>query len=406
MAGGKVFFQGSADGHVAENTIRVQGRLGESNVSGAFIGLMAMLAGAAAVSGPRAVTVDQLGQALAHDAGKPDAEIAAELAGVRLTERMGAAQLSEMSAGLPGERSKEELRILADSAAWLNPPEAPTAAKAAPPRPEDLHQMLALLVKYVNTMQHQLPNFLATRSTTAFEDRPQTDEVDQMGTRSLGYLPMRQVGWSSSAVAYVDGSETVLIKKTVTRGEGVHGLQTAGEFGPFQRITLADAIKGRMTWARWEAGSDGMEAVFEYKVPKGDSHYVVQFCCTSAYVNGPVASRLYFGQPGYHGEIAFEPSSGTIHRITLMADQPPGELVEKAAMVVEYGPAQIAGKTVILPLRSIALLGAHATPPAEGMHLASDLGPVKTYLNETLFEDYHQFRGEMRILPGMVLEEK
>ena len=363
------------------------------------------MAGAAAGPAPRAVTVEQVAQELSRDAGKPDAVLAAELRGMRLTERLGTSRFEQLSAGLPGEQSKEELRILADSAAWLESPADAISPKPAPSSAE-LHQMLSGLVDYVNTMQHQLPNFLATRATTAFEDRPQSDVVDQMGTGSRGYLPLHPVGWSSSAVAYVDGSETVLKKNAVSKGEGVHGLETAGEFGPFQRITLADATKGRITWARWEADIDGIEAVFDYVVPRKSSHYVVQFCCTGGDVTGLVASRIYFGKPGYHGEIAFDPKNGEIRRITLVADQPPGELVEKAAMVVEYGPVQIAGRTVIVPTRSIALLGAHATPPAEGLHMASDLGPLKTYLNDTVFEDYHQFRGELRILPGFVPESK
>ncbi len=364
-----------------------------------------MLASAAAVSGPRAVTVDQLAQALAQDAGKPDADVAAELGEMRLTERMGGDRLAQLSAGLPGERSKYELRILADSAAWLDPPADAISARAAP-SPAELRQMLSKLADYVSTMQHQLPNFLATRSTTAFEDRPQSDVMDELGTNIRGYLPLHRVGWSSNEVAYMDGSETVLTKKAVTKGEGVHGLETAGEFRPFQRITLSDAIKGRITWARWEQGSDGIDAVFDYEVPRKSSHYVVQFCCAPGDATEVVASRIYFGQPGYHGEIAFDPANGAIRRITLQADLQPWELVDKAAMMVEYGSVQIAGKAVILPTRSIALLCAHATPPAQGMHLASDLGPLKTYLNDTVFEDYHQFRGEMRILPGFVPESK
>lgn len=326
-------------------------------------------------------------------------------AGCGLRNGWGDTGLPKLSAGLPGERSKSELRILADSAAWLGPP-ADTIPPKAAPEPAELHQMLTQLVDYVSTMQHQLPNFLATRATTAFEDRPQSDVVDQMGTSSRGHLPLHQVGRSSSEVAYVDGSETVLTKKAMTRGDGVQGLETAGEFGPFQRITLADAIKGKITWARWEQGSDGIDAVLDYEVPRKSSHYVVQFCCAPGDATEVVASRLYFGQPGYHGEIAFDPANGAIHRITLQADLPPGELVDKAAMVVEYGPVQIAEKAVILPTRSIALLSAHATPPSQGMHLASDLGPLKIYLNDTVFEDYHQFRGELRILPGFVPEGK
>ena len=44
------------------------------------------------------------------------------------------------------------------------------------------------------------------------------------------------------------------------------------------------------------------------------------------------------------------------------------------------------------------MLMAHTSAPPAGMHMASDRGPAKTFLNDVEFGNYHQFRGEMRIL--------
>lgn len=355
------------------------------------------VAAQAAETAKKAVTVEQLVAAVGADAGKPDAAVAEELSGMSLTERLGAATLLKLSAALPGEKSREALEILADSAAWRDPAASAVVARPTPDAAA-LRQMLVEVVGYVNTTLHQLPNFLATRSSTAFEDRPQSDVVDSIGTMSQGYLPMHQVGSTASGITYRDGREEAETKKASTKGAGVHGLVTAGEFGPFQKITVADALKGKITWARWEQDGDRVVAVFHFEVPAPESHYVVQFCCTREDLNESVATHIYKQTAAYHGEIAFDPSSGAIYRISVEGELGQGNQVEKAAMLVEYGPIQIAGKEAILPTRGVALLAAHVSPPAPGMHLASDMGPLKTYINETRFENYHQFRGEMRIV--------
>jgi hypothetical protein len=65
---------------------------------------------------------------------------------------------------------------------------------------------------------------------------------------------------------------------------------------------------------------------------------------------------------------------------------------------VDYAPVKIGAKAVILPVRSVSILKAHTTAPPAGMHMAIYKGPPKTFLNETAFENYRQFRGEMRMI--------
>ncbi len=346
------------------------------------------------------VTVDQLAALIAASNGRSDSELAQELEPLQLAERLSADKLAAMEVRLPGQQSEQRLLILADSSAFLDLPPAEIPQK---PRPDAaaLRQMLVQMVNYVNTTMHQLPNFIATRKTSAFEDRPKEDVQEATAVVSYSYLPLHLVGQSSSDVAFRDGHDTDLTKEKAAKHEAqVHGLLTAGEFGPFPRTVLADALKGKITWSQWEQGSGGIEAVFHYTVPKDDSHYLVQFCCVTEDQSESFATHIYSERAGYHGEIAFDPVTGSILRMTVRADLAPGELIASAGIVVEYGPEQIGARTVVVPARSISLLQAHTTHAPDGMSHPTFSGTPKTFLNDTSFVNYREFRGEVRILAG------
>ena len=122
-------------------------------------------------------------------------------------------------------------------------------------------------------------------------------------------------------------------------------------------------------------------------------------CCVSDDPQG-----IFHKLAGYHGEIAVDPASGAVLRVALEAELTPGDPLTAAAIMVEYGPVDIAGKSVILPLRSVALsqrrieeqVVAGARPAA-----AFDQSPIETLLNEVSFEQYHRLGSEMRIVADL-----
>ena len=344
------------------------------------------------------VTVAQLEQAMAAAQGKPDAEIAQQIAGLELTERLSAAGFARLNAALPGEKARLSLMILADSAVFLNPPDSEIPDKPTPD-PAETRRMLTQIVNYVNTTARQLPNLIAMRNTTGFEDRPQEDIQEATDVVSLSYLPLHVVGKSRVSVTYRDRQE-VVDEKAVKRGPKIGGLVTEGEFGPILSRVVADALKGRITWGRWEQGAGGMEAVFHYAVPGDQSHYNVQFCCVPDGFNsdGSAILRVFNENASYHGNIAFDPANGAILRITMEAEMPTGELVSKAGMMVEYGPVEIGGKSYICPVKSVSILQAHTTQNKGAYSMSNYKGPVKTYLNDVVFDQYRRFGSETRIL--------
>jgi hypothetical protein len=347
------------------------------------------------------VTVGQLQQSLAAARSETDAELAQQISTFELTERLTTPVLAELDASAPGEKSRSALLLLADKSAFLDPPASMTPADPTPD-PAATRQMLVKLVNYVNTTLRQLPNLTTVRETTAFEDRPQEDALEATGVVSYIHLPLHFVGKSSLAVTYRDRKEVVDESATkALKHEGkIGGLVTSGEFGPILSMVLADALKGKIIWARWEQGSSGRQAVFQYTVPDEKSNYYVKFCCiVNAYSGtGQPESQLFNERSSYHGEIAFDPANGSILRMTLQADMPPKGLVSNAGIVMEYSSVEIGGQSYICPTKSVSVLMAH-TAVQQGMQSrAFYQGAAKTFLNDIKYGQYRRFGSEARIV--------
>ena len=364
-----------------------------------FLGFVAVLTLPASAS--RRATVAQLREALAADqvAHRTDAEVADQIGAFELTERLtDTAQRSFAAKLTPGPRSLLALQLLADQSAFLDPPAADIEEKSAPDWATQ-RQIMAKVVNYVTGTVRQLPNFLATRDTTRFEDRPQQD-MDS-------YLPLHFVGRSSAPVVYRDGQEMVDTGKAKgqKRSPGMEGLASWGEFGPILSTVLLDAAQSKLAWSHWEQDAGSEVAVFRYEVPAKKSHYQVQFCCAADEgINqgqpDPMSLHVFHELAGYHGEIAVDPATGAMMRVTVEAELAPGAPLAAAAIMVQYRPVQIGGKSFICPVRSVALARRHVGTDSLDAHPAAalDRSPLKTLLNTVEFAHYHRLGTEMRIL--------
>ncbi len=293
--------------------------------------------------------------------------------------------------------------ILADQSEFLAPPDDEVIKEAAPD-PAATRQMLVKIVNYVNTTVRQLPNLMALRQTTGFEDRPEENIQEATDVVSLSYLPLHFVSASSITVTYRDRKEVVDegADKTLKHNAPVGGLVTSGEFGPILSTVMADALQGKITWARWEKGVSERLAVFHYAVPLEKSNYNVQFCCVAdGYSSSGLPERTVFHQrASYHGEIVFDPVDGSILRLTLEAEMPTGALVPKAGIVIEYGPVTIGERNYICPVKSVSILTAHTAQQVGAISRTNYRGGAKTFLNDVVFGQYRRFGSETRILPG------
>jgi hypothetical protein len=354
------------------------------------IGIVIALAAVLAIPcyGAKRINVAELEQTLASSeaAHQEDATVARQLSAMVLTERLSTARLERLKAGLPGVKSQTALLALADSSAFLNPPATESLAKPEPDQAA-LYRMMASVVNYESTTLQHLPNFIATREITSFERQP-----PQFTLRS------------TSVVTYRNGQEVVETADAKSKNLPQTGLVTHGVFGPILGTVLRDALTGSVRWGRWEAGTNGAVAVILYAVPLEKSHYSVWSSgsvLTSIYNYNPRGDVVSIGDDkdkpvAYHGEIAFDPVSGAILRIAIVADMLPNDSIIRSDIAVEYGSVEIGGKSYICPMRSISLLVEYAS--------ANHNGLPQRLLNDVVYQQYRRFGSEMRILTPDAIE--
>ena len=353
------------------------------------------------------MSIDEMEQLLVKLHGKPDGKVAGELEDAQLTERVNPARLARWEADFPGKRTQEELMKLADKSAFLNPP-ASDVLRDPPPDEDTQRQMLEHAVEYIKTTITRLPNFYATRETTHFEDTPSQEAVSRIGNNPTGtgmramrapgiavamtdYKSLRSTATYSAMVRYQDGyevheSEAV---KGIKEYQTAVGLTTGGEFGPILEVVMGDAMRGQVKWAHWEQGASEPVAVFSYSVAADQSSYLVGIPA------GPKIDQIY---PGYHGEMAIDPATGEILRMSMAADLPPPFEMMQTAILVEYGAVMIGDRTYICPTHGVAyskvpVAGAAAEPQGSKV-------TVQTQLNDVAFTQYHLFSAEAHIVSG------
>ena len=341
------------------------------------------------------VTVEQLEQVLAADHGDRDADVAQQLSGLELTERLDGARLVSWAAALRGKGSRQALTALADASAFLDPPRSEISADA-PPDATAQQRMISLAAEYLNKTIPKLPNFVATRTTIRFQESAQFNE----GSTTVHYEPLRVADSFKETVLYRDGSEVADSGAAQRRKQKAKdpSLITYGTFGPalgFARDAIA--VPSDLTWGRWERGANGPRAIFRYRIPAEKSLYQVWGCCLPDGDGTGGFQRL----AGYHGEIAIDPTSGAILRLEAEADLKGFTPVVRSDIVVEYGPVVIGGKPYVCPVRSVSLMRMRSVAnPMEWDEGFRTYGPYVTMLNDITYENYHLFRAESHLLTG------
>ena len=358
------------------------------------------------------VTVDQLNRVVVSSHGKSDGKIADRLFGLELTERLSNAKLADFLATLPGPKSRRALVALADKATFLDPPRAEIPTQPAPSL-EQQREIMARAIDYIKTTLRLLPNLFASRDTISFQGTPAELEKGDVSAPSGTFIPaqpLHPVSRSTRIVTYRDGQE---IAETPAEAQGaaasgVTGLTTFGEFGPILIAIFSDLPQGKLAWSHWEQGAADPVAVFHFQVPVGTSHYQVKFCC--------IGGRIFQHSPAYHGEVTIDPSTGTILRLTLISDLSKADPIAKAELMVEYGPIELGGQKYFCPIKSISVsvapMQVRPQKPFSGGVVPSTRGAVQievqdnsradelsqTMLNEVVFNQYHLFHSESRIL--------
>ena len=348
-------------------------------------------------SATQRVSVEQLERILTESRSLPDADLAAKLSDLLLTERFTSTRLAHWQTNVPGERSQRALYGLADRSAFHEPPAADVPVTTEPSVDEQ-RKIMGLAATYVSKTIPQLPRFFATRTTTHFK----TASGSASDPSSLEANSLDAIRITRAKIMYRDGEEVVepgpvKVDKTRTPTEG---LKTWGAFGPILGLVLVDAAQNKLAWSHWEQGPDGNIAVFRYSVTKDKSHYEVRYCCVASAFG--LESNSFQQMSAYRGEISVDPKTGVIVRLTLEAELSASDPISRAAIAVEYGPVELGGASYICPARSVSLSVANTlkqVQDAEGRSFPTN-GPPQMLLNHMAFDQYHLFRSESRVLSG------
>jgi len=329
-----------------------------------------------------------------------DDDVAHRLSAMVLTERVDSLQLPSLETECPGKKCRRALLALVDQSAFVESPASQSSPSEEPSQTEQ-KEIMAKFLDFVERMNHQMPNFIATRTTSWFEDWPNGVQIGP--TIAVRTVPLDFLGQTHTTITYRHGRESVSEEKAPEGGRGSrnpHVLSSWGLFGPMLTTVILDASKSELRWDRWQKNGAQRLAVFRFVVPMAQSTYEVNFCCI------PLAAGIMVPLDrvsAYHGEFAVNPDDGTIVSITLVADLDQGDLttmleesaegqpLSTADLAVEYAPVEIAGKMYTCPVKAVAFSKARILENGQ-------LGPVRTYLDDIGFSGYHVFRTETRIL--------
>lgn len=416
---------GRGVGHVAMNgTVRRRGT--GLKAGGRILAVLLLVAAAIPGLATTKVTVAQLEDTVAgiRSRQEKDKDAGPRLSALELTERLTTPRYRKLKAELPGEMSQQALKVLADASDFLPLP-AGDLVLAPPPDMKELGQIVSRAADFAAQSIQKMPDFYATRTTAQFQDMRVTYTMDQPFVQvHQGFHLLEK---SSATVLYRAGREVVQTGNGKNRTSTVtssSGLTTWGVFGPLLGVVMADVLKGKVGWGHWEQGPAGPLAVFRYAVAEDQSGYTVRYCCFRSQIG---QMKEFEAIPAYHGEIAVDAATGVVYRLVVRTDLDSSLPLERSEVAVEYGPVEIGGRTYICPVRSTSISTANALifhgytfyvdkkgkpdltgtrPGTKLKHSESVSEPTVTAINDMEYGDYHQFRGDVKILSPEEVEQE
>lgn len=314
-----------------------------------------------------------------------DTSLLSRLGGIELSDRMSTLTLYRLVGQYKlDSHAQTLLQQMADRSALLRLPAGEEIPLAAPDA-ETQNALFNAARDYVFGKLSHLPDFMAVRTTTTFDNASATLKFLQAETESAGYH-RREV--TQKQITFRDGKE--ILEPTADANAAITErsvFQSRGEFGTQAAVVLMDIQQGSTVFDHWENTMGGVAAVYRYSVPRAVSHYEVTDKCDE--------HGNFHDVPAYHGSIAISPRSGAILRLTLEADTDLGDPVSHVASVIEYGPVVIGNQRSICPLRSIAFMIQEARGCTRGSHKLQK--PI-AIVNQTIFSNYHRFGSSSTIV--------
>lgn len=333
------------------------------------------------------ITVQQLQDLLAslQQAKKTDADVAAELKQVELSEELTRSAMNSMVQYVPGPYSTEQIYVLEARSAVLAPPASDLPATPAP----DAAAQKAILDKaidYATKTYAQLPSLNATKTTLRFQDNVEAAKASSGMHSSASYGDDPRLVQASQFVHYINSTENAV---TIQGGAeqnplakdktpwGANGQIALLGQEPVLNNVLGEAQEaGKLTWLRWETVNGKQAAVYSFAVDKKKSHYSVNYCCfpdteqagmmsysARSQASGPAAhgnlqtntsyDKNFKATVPYHGEVFIDSDTGIVVRLITIAEFKTSDVVHQEDQRIDYGPVAVGSKTLIVPVKTV-----------------------------------------------------
>jgi len=229
----------------------------------------------------------------------------------------------------------------------------------------DQAELLDLARHYALNYAASLPDFLCNQLVQRSED-PRGDGR----WRPLDTLNIK--------VSYFDHKEEYKLievdgRPTVVDYQFMGGTISTGEFGTRLLAVFAKPSKALFGWKGWAHVRHRKVAVFTYQIARENSGNVVQL--------GPVSTGPNAIVIAYHGEVAVDPETHAVLRVSLTGDLPPRFPITACHSWVEYDYREVAGHEYLLPVESQTGLSA-------GRYRSS---------NRIVFHEYRKFQTDATI---------
>jgi hypothetical protein len=271
----------------------------------------------------------------------PDAQVAAYLKKVNLSEQLPPGKIEELLASGMGPKTYEQLQVMVAATASLPAPkvsvavaEQPVTQLIPPPSFAEQRALIEQLREYSLNYDKTLPDFLCTQVTRRFYDPSGLEywvNADTI-TSKLSYFQRKE----EKKVLFVNNQ----YKENID-WDKLGGASSTGEFGDMLREIFERDTEASFQWERWGTLRRKRVHVIRYTVQQSHSKWAI------------VYEKSMTIRPAYTGLVYADASNGMIMRVTLEAlDMPASFPVQVAKNQLDYDYTDISGNTFLLPLRA------------------------------------------------------
>ena len=307
-----------------------------------------------------------------------DGELERALRRLNLSERLDNRTAEELESEAPGPQSIAALEKLRDAthdmplAAVL-----PWFASPPPPTVGELRQVFGEAVRKALVYTENLPDFICTETVHRYE-----------------YLAARG-GWAlkdtlTLQLTYFEHEENYKLtalngRKTGLTYEQTGGALSKGEFGSMLYSVFSPDFKTQFKWSNWTTLRKRPAYVLSFRIEARNSVYHL----TVGQYGGNSVSTI----PGEHGLVYIDRETKDVMRLDSEADTIPDDFpLQGATRTLDYGSAEVGGRTFLLPLHADVRMMPRGRHP--------------NTRNEVDFTEYRKFSGESIISFGEAAEDK